>query len=135
MESIDKKIQEAIEDINAHGERIRNMFKIDPINYKIDDNWKLNLEVSEILKQERNEESVQKNKTTIKSAPLKNSPENEGSQKINRTLRISNLEKLNDGEYIARANFIQGHSYVKEQSNSGEISQKFKLTELKQQLR
>lgn len=135
MESIDKKIQEAIEDINAHGERIRNMFKKDPINYKVDDNWKLNLKISDILMQEQNEESAQKNETTKKSVPLKNSPESEGSQKLNRTLRISNLDYIDDGEYSFRANFINGQSYTKEQSNSGKNIHFFKLTELKQYLR
>ena len=142
MESIDKKIQEAVEEINAHGERIRNMFKNDPINYNVDDNWKFNLSVSDILVQEKNGEHLKKNEqaqknevSTIKSVPLKNSSENEGSKKVNQTLRISNLNKASDSEYSFKANFIEGQSYIIEQSYYGKIVHNVKITELRRYIR
>ena len=138
MESIDKKIQEAIEDIKAHGSRIKNLFKKDPINNTIDDNWKLNLKANDILVEDQNEHA-HKNKTTIKSVPLKNSQQNDVSQKTNRTLRISNLEPVfrtnlcNDGsEYLLKADVINGHL---KQSYTGKKFHRFKLSELKQYLR
>ena len=135
MESIDKKIEEAIEDIKAHGSRIKNLFKKDPINNTIDDNWKLNLKANDILvdQHESCNEHTHKNKTTIKSVPLKNSQKNDVSQKTNRTLRISNLETVDDGlEIHFKADLIKGHL---EQSYTGNIIHEFKLSELKQYFR
>ena len=136
METIDKKIQEAIDDINAHGSRIKNLFKKDPINNKIDDNWKLDLKVNDILVEDQNESCdnhAHKSGTTIKSVPLKNSQKNDVSKKSHRTLRISNLETVDDGSEIHfKADLIKGHL---EQSYTGTKIHQFKLSELKQYFR
>ena len=138
MESIDKKIEEAIEDIKAHGSRIKNLLKKDPINNTIDDNWKLSIKANDILVEDQNEDA-QKNKTNIKSVPLKNSQKNDVSQKTNRTLRISNLEPVfeanlcNDSsEYLLKADIIMGHL---KQSYNGKKFIQFNLSELKKYLR
>ena len=135
MGSIDTKIQEAIEDIKAHGSRIKNLFKKDPINNTIDDNWKLNLKANDLLVKDQNESSnehAHKNKTIIKSVPLKNSSKNDVSKKTNRTLRISNLETDNDDSEIEivyfKVDLIKGHL---EQSYTGNKVHEFKLSELK----
>ena len=144
METIDKKIQEAIDDINAHGSRIKNLFKKDPINNKIDDNWKLNLKANDMLMEDQNEscnEQAHKNKTTIKSVPLKNSQKNDVSHKTNRTLRISNLEPVfgannilcdDSSEYLCKADVIKGHL---RQSYTGKELIQFNKSELKKYLR
>ena len=76
MEAIDLKIQEAIESIQVHGRRIKNLIKNDPINNKVDEHWKMSLHAKDML--EKN--------TSTKSVPLQKNSES------NRTIQISNLE-------------------------------------------
>lgn len=76
MEAIDLKIQEAIEIIQVHGRRMKNLIKNDPINNKVDEHWKMSLHAKDML--EKN--------TSTKSVPLQKNSES------NRTIQISNLE-------------------------------------------
>ena len=55
MDEVDVKVQEAIDSINAHGKRIKNILKNDPVNNKIDENWKLSFQSKEMLVQEKKE--------------------------------------------------------------------------------
>ena len=63
MEAIDIKIQEAIESIKIHGNRMKNLIKNDPINNKADESWKLILHTTDMLKQNKKETVKVKNET------------------------------------------------------------------------
>ena len=68
MEEVDVKVQEAIDSITAHGKRIKNILKNDPVNNKIDKNWKLNFQSKEMLFQAKKEPTnSDKNESGIKS--------------------------------------------------------------------
>ena len=118
MEEVDEKVQEAIDSITAHGKRIKNILKNDPVSNKIDENWKLNFQSKEMLVQERKEETKtekkaknepkieQKNESKI-SQP-KNEPKkelkkettgqvkNNPSEKKSKTAQKSSTEKKTD---------------------------------------
>ena len=94
MEAIDLKIQEAIESIQVHGRRIKNLIKNDPINNKVDEHWKISFHAKDML--EKDEKGVSKvndtakKNTSTKSVPLQKNPESNNHR--NRTIQISNLE-------------------------------------------
>ena len=67
MEEVDVKVQEAIDSITAHGKRIKNILKNDPVNNQIDENWKLNLQTKEMLVQDKENKPKPIQKTTPKN--------------------------------------------------------------------
>ena len=66
MEAIDLKVQEAIASIQAHGKRIKNLIKSDPINNKADVHWKLSLQANDMLRDEMKSASKPTVKPTVK---------------------------------------------------------------------
>lgn len=81
MEEVDEKVQEAIDSITAHGKRIKNILKNDPVNNKIDENWKLHLQSKEMLLQETKESNKTEKKTKNQS---KNEPKTESKNESKR---------------------------------------------------
>ena len=94
MEAIDIKMQEAIESIQTHCSRLKNLIKNDPISNKADESWKLTLHANDMLEQ-KNKETVKVNNQSKKnknarSVPLRNTNEADKlSQK--RTIQIPNI--------------------------------------------
>ena len=106
MGEVDVKVQEAIDSITAHGKRIKNILKNDPVNNQIDENWKLNLQTKEMLVQDKNIvpnpnpktepkiDSKTESKTESKAetqadpkAEIKSEPKNEGKNESKKQLK------------------------------------------------
>ena len=91
MEEVDEKVQEAIDSITAHGKRIKNILKNDPVNNKIDENWKLNFQSKEMLVQEKKEVSKTEKKQRMSQRLSKRTSQKLASQKM--SLRKSPKKK------------------------------------------
>ena len=110
MEAIDLKIQEAIESIQVHGRRIKNLVKNDPINNKVDENWKMSLQAKDMLKQDKKGASKANNETkkntSVRSIPLQKNPELNAPP--NRTIQISCLDPRKPSGIQAKATIVDG---------------------------
>ena len=111
MATIDLKIEEAIESIQVHGRRIKNLIKNDPINSKVDENWKLSLQAKDMLKEDKKGASKANNETkkntSVRSVPLQKNPELNAS--TNRTIQISRLDPSKPSGITAKIKMVDGH--------------------------
>ena len=84
VEVIEKKIQEAKDIIQAHGKRMQELIRSDPVNNKVDENWKMIISSKEMLKQKQKtiKNSSESQKSTIK-------PQNKPP---NRIIEIRNVQ-------------------------------------------
>ena len=128
MEEVDVKVQEAIDSITAHGKRIKNILKNDPVNNQIDENWKLNLQTKEMLVQDKKNEPKPnpKNepKTESKAEP-KNEPKNELKKEPKKAQKVEKTsEKTDQAKNIAAEKKPKGAKISAPLKKSDEVETK-----------
>ena len=93
VEIIDIKLQEAIESIQSHANRIKNIIKNDPINNKADPNWKMTFEAKDMLRKDKTDivenDNVSMKNTIVKTIPLQKN--HKPKFPLNRTIQIPNV--------------------------------------------
>ena len=125
IEALEIKTKEAIDSLQAHSKRLKNVITNDPIKNKIDENWKISIQAKDMLAQKPDEtcgsETIKN--TNVKSVPLQKDQE---SKSQNRTIRISNLgwEKASYQNIVLRYDIKVTTKEVNgrlEHSDSGQI--------------
>ena len=128
------KVQEAIKSIQAHGKRIQNLIRNDPVKNKVNKNWKVNIPPRDMLQREskqtvKNNNGFKKN-TNVRTVPIKT---NQGSHNPpNQIIKISNVQT--DGRSSIRSMF-SFKNHRAQQNRAGEFQFSFTFADFKKYFR